>query len=466
MNRANLLRSRAVRALLIPRWPQLGLQLAALTGLGMLIVVGLVGSPVGNRNLAIVAVWIGWWALLMLILVPFFGRLWCSVCPIPLPGEWLRRGAVLGPTGSNREASGEAAGRPRRNGLGRGLHWPRRLRNLWLQNAIFVGLALTSLAILTQPRTTAWVLLVLVGVASVVSLVFERRSFCRFLCPVGGVIGLYSQGAPLELRVVDQALCTTHVDKTCYTGNDRGYGCPWQVFPATLRTNVSCGTCFECLRTCPYDNVAVRVRPFGEDLLRPGPRRVDETFKALVLLGSVVAYAAVMLGPWGSLKAAAAGVGTTAWLVYAATFLMVSLAIAPGLYWMATSMGRAFSRVRATSAQVLSAFTPALVPLGITAWAAFSVSFLFANLSYLWPALSDPFALGWNLLGAAGVAWSPYASGVAPVLQAAILLLGLVWAGAHVRRIADDLGGGLRLALPVLAFTLVPTLGLLWLLVG
>jgi len=129
-------------------------------------------------------------------------------------------------------------------------------------------------------------------------------------------------------------------------------------------------------------------------------------------------------------------------------------------------VGRAFSRVRATSAQVLRAFTPALVPLGITAWGAFSVSFLLANLSYLWPALSDPFASGWNLLGAAGVGWSPYASGVAPALQLAILLVGLTWAGAHVRRIADELGGGLRLALPVLAFTLVPTLGLMWLLVG
>jgi hypothetical protein len=220
------------------------------------------------------------------------------------------------------------------------------------------------------------------------------------------------------------------------------------------------------LRTCPYDNVAVNLRPFGEDLSLPGPRRLDETFKALVLLGSVVAYAAVMLGPWGGLKAAAAAVGSTDWFIYAGAFLMVTLLIAPGLYWMATSAGRALSRVGATSAQVLGAFTPALVPLGIAAWAAFSVSFLFANLSYLWPALSDPFATGWNLLGAAGVGWSPYASGVAPMLQIAILLVGLTWAGAHVRRIADELGGGLRLALPVLAFTLVPTLGLLWLLVG
>ena len=66
------------------------------------------------------------------------------------------------------------------------------------------------------------------------SLVFERRAFCRYLCPVGGFIGLYSQSAPLELRVVDASVCASHTEKTCYTGSSQGYGCPWQVFPGGL----------------------------------------------------------------------------------------------------------------------------------------------------------------------------------------------------------------------------------------
>jgi len=466
MNRVNLLRWPTVRAIVRSRWPQLSLQLLALAGLGMLIVIGLVGTPVGNRNLAIAAIWIAWWAVLMLLAVPFLGRGWCSICPLPLPGEWLQRGAILRPPAVRDEQAAGPRGRYRNGALGLGLPWPKRLRNLWLQNVVFLALALASLSVLTQPRTTAWVLMVLAVSAVAVSLLFERRSFCRYLCPVGGVIGLYSQASPVEVRVIDQALCTRHTEKTCFTGNSEGYGCPWQVFPAALRTNVSCGTCLECLRTCPYDNVAVNIRPFGDDLLRAERPSLDQSFKSLLLLGSVVVYAAVMLGPWGALKSAAANVGASEWFAYAAGFLLVTVIATPGLFWMAASLGRAAAHLRARPLEVVRAFTPALIPLGMAAWASFSLSFLLTNLSYLWPSLSDPLSAGWNLLGTASLAWGPYVSGISPWLQVAILLVGVAWAAAHVRRIADRLGGGLRLAIPVLAFNLIPAVGLLWIFVG
>jgi polyferredoxin len=319
----NLLRWPWSRSLLRSRWPQLTLQLIALAGLAALILIGLVGTPVGNRNLAIVAIWIVWWALLMLLAVPFFGRAWCSICPIPLPGEWLQRGAILSP------AVLPKAGHSPRQAVGLGLRWPRRLRNLWLQNAVFVGLALVSLSVLTQPRTTAWVLIVLPAAAVAVSLLFERRSFCRYLCPVGGVIGVYAQASPVEVRVIDAALCAGHSEKTCYVGSSQGYGCPWQVYPAALRSNLSCGTCFECIRTCPYDNVAVNLRPFGDDLRLADRPPLDQSYKSLLLIGSVVVYAAVMLGPWGSLKVAAANVGAPSWFAYAAAFLLVAAVATP-----------------------------------------------------------------------------------------------------------------------------------------
>ena len=111
MTRYELTQSVWVRRLLTSRWPQLGVQLLMFSGLILVILAGLMGSPVGNRNFAIVMVWIAWWGALMLIAVPFFGRLWCSVCPLPLPGEWLQRGAILGPRGRGlvRLDSGEKA---------------------------------------------------------------------------------------------------------------------------------------------------------------------------------------------------------------------------------------------------------------------------------------------------------------------------------------------------------------------
>jgi polyferredoxin len=168
------------------------LRLITLGGFTLAILAGLLGTPVGSRSFAIVFVWIAWWALLMLLAVPLFGRGWCSICPIPMPGEWLQQGALLKPQG---------------RGLGLGRRWPNRLRNIWLQNCAFALVALFSTVVLTQPGISALLLLALLLIALGTSLVFERRAFCRYLCAVGGFIGLYAQVAPIELRVKDTTLC-------------------------------------------------------------------------------------------------------------------------------------------------------------------------------------------------------------------------------------------------------------------
>jgi polyferredoxin len=210
MSKVNLLeRVPGLRRLLLSRWPQFLIAVIALAGFVFAITAGLAGTPVGSRNFAIIFVWIAWWALLMLIAVPFLGRAWCSICPIPMPGEWLQRGAALSP-------------QPGQRGLGLGKRWPNRLRSIWLQNAAFALVALFSTVVLTQPQVTAVVLLAFLFIAVGASLIFERRAFCRYLCPVGGFIGLYSQLAPLELRVIDSKVCAAHTEKTCYTGSQAG----------------------------------------------------------------------------------------------------------------------------------------------------------------------------------------------------------------------------------------------------
>lgn len=454
MTRVDLLRLPGVARLLKSRWPQLAIQTVAAAGFGLAIVAGLAGTPVGSRNFAIVAVWIGWWALLILAFVPLLGRAWCSICPIPLPGEWLQRGTVLGPGGPAR-------------GLGR--RWPKAFRSIWLQNGAFVLLALFSAVLLTQPRVTGLVLLGMVGLAVAASLAFERRAFCRYLCPVGGFIGLYSQLAPVELRVADTRVCASHTQKTCYTGNAQGYGCPWQLFPGALVKNTACGLCLECLRTCPHDNLVLNLRPAGADLTQPRGRGLDEAFKALIMVGAALAYAAVMLGPWGELKAAAYAVGSAGWWLYAGGFLGLVLVVMPGLLLGAVLLGRALARSQVKARQAFVALAYALVPLGLAAWVAFSLAFVFASLSYVWPVLSDPLGQGWDLLGTAAVAWQPYAMGAVPWLQTAVLALGLAWASRTAYRLAREQlapSAARRQALPVVGYCYAVAGVLLWLLVG
>jgi polyferredoxin len=451
MTRFDLTRLPIVRAILIARGPQLALQLAATAGLMLVVVAGLLGTPVGSRNPATVLVWIAWWAALMIVAVPFFGRLWCSICPLPMPGEWLQRGALL---------------RPRGSGRGLGLRWPRRLRGMWLQNAAFVFVALFSLPVLTQPRLTALLLAGLVLMAIAISLVFERRSFCRYLCPVGGFIGLYAQAAPLELRVRDPQVCAAHTTKTCYTGSEAGYGCPWMAFPAGLTSNVACGVCLECLRTCPLDNIALNLRPAGADL-RPSSRvRLDEAFKSLLLLGSALVYVFVLQGPSSALRSAAAAVGTPAWFTYAVGFLLLTLLVLPALFLLMIRIGSLGAPGRLSTLENLRRFAPSLIPLGLSAWAAFSLGFVLTNASYILPAISDPLGLGWDLLGASNSAWAPIGGSLAAWPLTVILLLGLAWSSRRARAVADELGGGVRLAVPVWGFSLLLTSGLLWVFVA
>lgn len=444
--RYELTRFPLVKAVLRNRWPQLVVFTVMLAGFLMAMMAGFVGTPVGNQNFVIVFVWIAWWAILILVAVPFLGRGWCAVCPIPLPGEWLSRDAVLAP------------GDGKKSWLN--LRWPNRFRNIWSQNITFLLVALFSTVILTTPLVSGVVLAAMLMVAIGTSLVFERRAFCRYLCPVGGFIGLYAQTAPLELRVKNKDQCIQCVGKPCYNGSAAGYGCPWQVFPPGLTRNTYCGLCMECLRTCPHDNIALNLRPFGADLAKPS-RRMDEAFKAFIMLGAAMIYALVLLGANGTLKSAAYSVGSVTWFGYAVGFLVFILGILPGFFWLAVRIGQLLSRSIDPIRSAFTAFATTLVPLGLMSWIAFSLSFVLTNASYILSALSDPFGWGWNLFGTAGITWQPLLATLVMPMQMLVLAGGLLWS-VHI---AQKVSAEIHISpLPVVAFLTLATLTMLGLL--
>ena len=452
--RSMVLSTRGMNLLKKRGW-QVALSTVMLAGLAFTAVAGWIGTPIGSRNFAIAFVWIGWFAALIILLIPILGRGWCSICPIPIVGDWAQRGTVLAPQGHSSR--------------GLNLLVPAILRNMWSQNAAFALLALFSAAILTSPSLTALALVGMFILATVLSLVFERRAFCRYVCPMGGFIGLYSQVAPIELRVESRERCATCSTKACYNGSASGYGCPWGVFPASLTRNNYCGLCLECLRTCPNDNLTIRLRPVAADLAAPSARR-DEAFKSLIMLGSAMVYAAVLLGPWSAFKNASFSIGSSAWLVYAVVFLVLVLGLLPGSLWL---VGRLSQRLkpRAVGAQAspstrarspFAAFATPLVPLGLAFWGAFSLTFFLTNGSYVLSSISDPLGLGWNLIGTSGVAWQPMLAGAIAPLQTAVLVGGFIWAAQIARRVTARL----RLpSLPLIAFLFLPTVVMLGLLI-
>lgn len=442
MFKIELTRSVFLKSALKNRYPQLAVFIVMLIGYIFAILAGLIGTPVGSHNFSIVFVWIAWWAILILVAVPFFGRGWCAVCPIPLPGEWLQRGAVLAP--------------PDKKPKWLNLRWPKALRNIWLQNISFLLLALFSSVLLTTPHITGIVLAVMLFAAIGLSTVFERRAFCRYLCPVGGFIGLYSQIAPIELRIKDKQVCANCEGKPCYNGSANGYGCPWDVFPGGLTKNTYCGLCMECIRTCPHDNLAVNLRPFSADLAKPSSR-MDEAFKAFIMLGSAMIYAGVLLGPWGSLKDAAYNVGIGAWFIYAVVFLSIIFIIMPSLFGLCVMR---FENLNAFKKR-FAALATSLIPLGLMFWVAFSLSFVLTNATYILASLSDPLGLGWNLFGTANATWQPMLTSILAPAQTLSLVGGLIWSARTAQKAANEAKTS---PIPVIGFCLIATSVMLWLL--
>jgi ferredoxin len=442
MNRIELTRIPFIKNALKSRYPQLAVFIVMLVGYIFAILAGFIGTPVGSHNFSIVFVWIAWWAILILVAVPFFGRGWCAVCPIPLPGEWLQRGAVLSP--------------PDKKPKWLNLRWPKFLRNIWLQNISFLLLALFSSVLLTTPNITGIVLAAMLFAAIGLSTVFERRSFCRYLCPVGGFIGLYSQTAPIELRIKDKQICVTCDGKPCYNGNENGYGCPWDIFPGGLTENKYCGLCMECLRTCPHDNIAINLRPFSADLVKPSTR-MDEAFKAFIMLGSAMIYAGVLLGPWGMFKDAAYNVGTSLWFIYAIIFLAIIFVFLPGVF----TLGILKTKSALPLKQRFASFATALIPLGLMFWVAFSLSFVLTNASYILVSLSDPLGLGWNLFGTENTTWQPMLTSILAPAQTLALVGGLIWSARTAQKIANEIRTS---SIPAITFCFIATLIMLWLL--
>jgi polyferredoxin len=442
MAKLELTRSSFIKKSLTSRYPQLAVFIVMLVGYVFAILAGLIGTRVGSHNFSIVFVWIAWWAILILVAVPFFGRGWCAVCPIPLPGEWLQRGAVLNP--------------PDKRPKWLNLRVPKTFRNIWLQNISFLLLALFSSVLLTTPNITGIVLAAMLFAAIGLSTIFERRAFCRYLCPVGGFIGLYSQTAPIELRIKDKQVCVTCEGKPCYNGSQAGYGCPWDVFPGGLTKNTYCGLCMECIRTCPHDNLAVNLRPFSADLAKPSIR-MDEAFKAFIMLGSAMIYAGVLLGPWGALKDAAYHVGTNAWFIYAIVFLAIIFGILPGFF----SLGILRTKSTLPLKQRFASLSIALIPLGLMFWGTFSFSFVLTNASYILAALSDPLGLGWNLFGTANAAWQPMITSVLAPAQTLALVGGLIWSARTAQKAANEVNVS---SVPVIVYCFLATSIMLWLL--
>ncbi|MEW6457343.1 MAG: 4Fe-4S binding protein [Acidobacteriota bacterium] len=411
------------------RWFQFAVILPNLFLFLFFLTAGTFGSPVGNRNIIIIFVWILWWFLLISLMVPFFSRIWCTVCPFPFFGEWLQRRALIRARGidpKKKEGPGITVGRNRYFGLN--LRWPKVLSNIWIQNIGFLALCTFSALFLTRPIVSVFVLGSLFLIATVMHQIYRQRAFCNYVCPVSGFLSLYSMTSMVEVRSKDYDVCVRCKDKGCLAGNDKGWGCPWMLYPSKLDRNNYCGLCMECFKTCPYDNMTINLRPFASDTKLKG---YDEAWKAFIMLTLAIAYSLIYLGPWSFFKDWANI--TEKWdlagfIAYGIMLWISALLLMPGIYYLAVYTGRKLSGSNTPSfKEMFLNFAYPLVPLGLLAWIAFSFPLILVNGSYILMVLSDPFGWGWNLFGTANIKWTPVIPHWTPYIQVSLLLIGLYY---------------------------------------
>jgi len=476
--RFDLFRIPFIKWLVRKRWFQFAVITPNLAVFFILMLSGFYGIPVGNKNISILVVWILWWAALMILMVPIGGRLWCMMCPMPAIGEWLQRGTLT-------------KKRDRINGLGR--KWPKMFDNIWLQNISFLTVSSFIGVLTTRPLVTAVMLFVLVIVLpTILHLLFERRVFCRYVCPVSGFIGLYSMVAPIELRVKSREVCLKHIGKECFKGSENGYGCPWYEFPQNLNRNAYCGLCMECVKTCPLDNIALNLRLGGDDLLvEPWygikKRGLDEAFKVFIMTTLSILYALVFVGPYGWLKDLANALGGATFkgiwspqgnllvesfslenfLIFAGLVWGSTLALTPAIFLIFTMVSKILSGLKHVPLKKFFIdFSYSLVPLSLMSWIAFSLYILLVNGSYIISALSDPFGWGWDMFGTKHFPWTPVLTSIIPYIQAALLLAGLYMSVKLAYRIARRMAPNSQTALKAAAPFTAMLIGLCLLYLG
>ncbi len=261
-----------------PWWPDRINYGVTLVGFAIVVVILFVGPQTRDANIGLNLFWAWWWPV-MLLIFPFLGRIWCSVCPFMIYGELAQKLSLYV--------------------FPRQLQsWPRQQAEKWGGWFLFGMFALILLwEELWDLQNVAYLsgclLLLITAGAVLFSLIFERRFWCRYMCPIGGMNGLYAKLSMTELRAqqgICSATCTTY---QCYKGGPQKgegletNGCPIYSHPAQLQENRDCVLCMTCLKACPHRSVELNLRPPGIELWTSHKPTAYEVALLFLLLGAV-----------------------------------------------------------------------------------------------------------------------------------------------------------------------------------
>jgi transcriptional regulator with AAA-type ATPase domain/ferredoxin len=355
----DLLRFSAIKqALLSPLFPAI-LQSAATPFLFIVLAFLFLGPSDPMKNPAALFSWaIGWPILILGAFV--WARFWCSLCPIATVGNLAKRLISFD--------------RP----------FPAFLKNhsdfLIAGAVLFIIWMETATNIRESPAGLGVLLLVMLGSAIIVSVLYERQSWCLYLCGLGGMVGVLAKTALVELRA-DRNVCISQCGSNeCYLGTSDQDGCPFGNAGPRLHSNRLCSLCAACVKNCPHGAINLNLRFPARELWELRRPNTGTAFLVIGLIGGLLsemagkteAYAYVT-GFLPIPKVAAFTVVFVTLLLLVNLMLIVAAAVSSRVY-------------REAFHENYSRFGLALLPLALTSLMAFHLYYL-VNLGVQLPIL-------------------------------------------------------------------------------
>ena len=235
-------------------------------------------SMLSKTNLTTSFVWRLWWPLVVLSAV-FLGRVWCMICPMEMVTGLFAR-------------------------IGFRFRRPGWVLSGWVIPVFYMVILIfgvTLLQIDQNTKYTSWYLLGIMGAAALTGLIFEKNTFCRYVCPIGYMLGLFAKLAPWGWRVQKKSVCEECRDKSCinhrYIYQFNNKSCGIDLIPAEIGNNNYCILCGGCRKSCKtYQKATHPERPnpglvkigFAHDLMQVMPLKPAEVFYLFVLTGSMM----------------------------------------------------------------------------------------------------------------------------------------------------------------------------------
>jgi polyferredoxin len=395
----NLLQFDRIKNFFASRAYPFGLQIVTAVVFSLIFLMSFAGSQSPDSNVSLLLVW-GMWEPLLVISWFMGARIWCSLCPMGAVNDLLNRigkkkfkvPAFIHDYGVYISVAGLAV-------------------IIWAQVA-------TSMPY--SPMATGFLLLSIITFAMLSGIFYERRLWCRYLCPLGALGAIFSGCSIVEWRS-NRSICnSTCNDNSCYKGDENTPGCPLYQGPFSLHSNQNCILCGNCVKLCPNDSPAFNLRIPGHELWASlKPEKMTTVFVPVILGTEIfrgIAHTSVIQKLESGLQ--------PMWSIYA--ILLVAATVISFAY-LRISGTWAFGKLKNSAVSKVDLFIHAIIPLAFVFEIGYQLIPLLTRFGHFFPTLGRQFGFDLEFLDfAAG-------PGAAKPWQVLLVLLGMAVSMAFLK---------------------------------